>query len=561
VRFAVRGFRAFEDWTEFEGARITALYGPNATGKSGLVAARLLLAAQTDLFRLSFAGAPPDQPRFIDALHDHDPAGKMEFRLGFAVDAAAALVPRGRLRPEPVEYEFELFLSYMADPFDGGSSGLLVDCALDFIWEDSRTELFSAKSVEGGGELSLATAEILGLPFVSARAVAAGSEGSDDVAVIDAGIEVASNLAGASRGEAAARAQRLRSSLEGARREALLDREFERLILPLAPDRRERHSWFLPREKTCRYAADEPKYLRSLADILIAESFAANGIRSMRSVESGREIRLSFHSVFQEILAAAGFLRGEGRRAPLHFPLGLVPVASGFPERGTAAGASALVLGALGDYSALLRDAVNYAACRKDDGSCSIEGSRLDEPYGRAIIAHRETRGGVSLVTEGRDYDPQVLDLEARRRTLSTFLSDSGIAEDLEFAAGASEDFAISLARKGTRLRIGDLPAGLRRMVIIACSLLYLPWGSLLVIEEPEAGLDPVFQGRMAELLRLIARETGADILVETRSAALVSALGPYRAEQTPERRSVASVDGLVRVLRLVPCAEDSGFA
>ncbi|MEI6874726.1 MAG: AAA family ATPase [Spirochaetota bacterium] len=550
--FAVRGFRGFEEWTEFQGGRISVLQGPNSSGKSRLISAYLLIAAQTDPWRLSFAGGIHRLPSFRDSLTDCDQAGRMEFILRFSLDAVSALLPQSPLRPEPVYYDFEFYLAYAADPFDGGTSGLLVECRLDFTSDDKRIQLFSAKSFEGGGDLFLATEEVLHLPFVRARAVEAASEAPDAVAAIDASIEIAGTIGSSAGGEVAAKAIRIRSSLEAVRKEALLDREFERLVLS-DPRKQAGRSLFQPRGKKGGYESEEPKYLRSLADILVAESLSEFGIRSMRSVESGREIRLSFYSVFHELLAGAGFLQKGHWAPPFLFPAQIPAQASSRPDCGSARGASALALAALGDYSALLRDAINHAACRREDGSYSIEHSRLCEAYGRAIIDRRESRGSQSLIEEGREADPLVLDLESRRKTLSDFLKACGLASDLEFNAGASEEFSISLALDGRRQRIGELPQGLRRLVLVAVALLYLPWGSLVVIEEPESGLDAAFRTRMAELLRILSRGTGATLLVETRNEDFVAALGPYLPASASATKACAkeSVDGLVRVLEL----------
>ncbi|MGA2546493.1 MAG: AAA family ATPase [Rectinemataceae bacterium] len=540
MRFAVRGFRSFKDWVEFDGARVNVLFGPNSSGKSSLAAACILLREQSDPFRLSFAGGSHGLPSFLDAVRDRDPKGRIDFLLHASVDAAAALFPSGQVRPEPVPYDFELGLSYAGDPFDGAASGLLVEFTLDLARDGERVRLFAARPCEGGGELSLSLEEVLGLPFVRARAIAADSERNDSIADVDRAIEAAASLASSSRGEAASKARLLRASLDAARAEAIRNRDLERVILPDPPEGPARRLGFRRRERSCRYSSAEPKYLRSLADILVAECLAENGIRSMRSVESGKEIRLSFYSVFYEILAAAGFLRPARPAFLARFPArGPFPGASPASACATAAGTSALVRGAECEYAAILRDAVNFAACRGEDGSCAIEGGRLDEPYGRVVIAFREANGGAALVAEGRDLDPSVLDLEGRREALRSFLSGCGIAEDLEFRAGASEEQSIALVKEGTRRRLGDEGEGLRRLVLVASSILFLPWGSLVTIEEPEAGLDAAFQARMAELLRILVRTTGANVLAETRSADFVSALDPK------------SGDGEIRVIQL----------
>jgi hypothetical protein len=231
MRFSVRGFRAFGDWVGFEGSSINVLYGPNASGKSSLAAACLLLREQEDPFRLSFAGGAHGLASFREAVADKEPEGRIEFIIGCSVDAAAALFPPGPVRPSPVLYDFRLGLSYAGDPFDGSGSGILVESTLDLLREGETVPLYTAKPCEGGGELSLSAQEILSLPFVRARAVEAGAPSFDSIAAVERAMDAATSLVASSRGPAAARIRQLRSSLEAARREALLNREVERLVL------------------------------------------------------------------------------------------------------------------------------------------------------------------------------------------------------------------------------------------------------------------------------------------------------------------------------------------
>lgn len=590
MRVAVRGFLSCEDWVEIEGGRILVLYGPNSSGKSALAAALALIRAQRDPFRLSFAEAAlsgRSPASFIEAASC--PGGRVEYRIGASVDAAAAMAPADTVGLDVVSYDFELLFAYEADPFDGGSSGILVEASIDHMRGGERVRLFSARPSEGraggtgGCELFLSARELLALPFVRAKAVGSDEAWPDALGELDRAIGFASDLASESSGEAATKAALLRSCLEAARLRASENRALERLVLPeysSGPEsssgpagskggsRASRGFRFRRGERVGRYEASELKYLRSLSDIFVAECLAENGLRSMRSRQSGREIRLSFYSAFYEILEACGFIESRKAWGHARFPLARGPSpARGLDACATASGASALVRRAEGEYAAALRDAVNYASCRSA-GGWSVEDARLGESYGRAIVSQREA--GETLVSEGRERDPEVLDLESRRSALRSFLASCGLADDLEFRLGASEEYSICLAEGGTRSRIADLSEGLRRLVLVASTLLYLPWGSLVEVEEPEAGLDPRYQARMAELLALLCRETGASVVVETRSSDFLSALGPMVsmaerprkddvvAEKTRRAKSGVSVsralgseDGLVRLVEL----------
>ena len=148
---------------------------------------------------------------------------------------------------------------------------------------------------------------------------------------------------------------------------------------------------------------------------------------------------------------------------------------------------------------------------------------------------------------------------------MRAFLLRAGLADDIEFRASGSEDRAICLVRGDRRSPLGDEGEGPRRLVLVAVTLLYLPWGSHLLLEGPEDGLDPEHQASMAELLRLISGMTGAAILAETRSADFVRSLGPFRppkgetgAGPSPKVEGLGeeislreSEDGAVRVIEL----------
>lgn len=567
ANFAVRGLRSFAEWVEIEEARVGVLYGPNASGKSALASSFLLLRCQRDLFRLSFMEGEGGFADFHDAARSRDPEARIDFRIRCAVDGAAALLPPGLPTPDPVRWNFELDLSYAADPFDGGQSGILVELSIDLVEEDLRTRIFYAASKPEGGELFFSTAEALGLPFVRARAIRTDEARPEPESELERGIAIAEGILSDTHGEAAARANRLVESLRAIRKEALIQREFERIVLAEPSTDRGWGAWTKHRTRTRSYSSGELKYLRSLADMLVAECLGDAGIRSMRSREGGREIRLSFYSVFGEILEAAGFAPEHRENPSFIFPAsedsrwGRMPR----PSCATARGASRLVLRAFGDYAAWLRDTVNFALCADGEGRYSLEDGGLTEAYGKSILDLRQKRGGEALVPEGRDHDPFLLDIEERRGVLRDFLSECGLGNDLEFRIATSEHSAIMLVRDGERRGLGETSAGVRRLVVISAALLYLPWGSFVTVEEPEAGLDSNLQGRMADLLKLLARTTGATLLVETRSRDLVEAFGPYRRPETGVeegkdrrvRRSPGvigtreSEDGLVRVTEL----------
>ena len=551
MKFSIRHFRAFDDWVDFDESPVTVLTGPNSSGKSGLVKAFLLLREQRDIFRLSFAGGEHGISSFLDAVSGRDANKTIDLRISCSVDAASVMAPENSAALVPVPYDFELALSYASDEFDGGASGILVDASIEAVAGSDRVPLFSARRDSEGYDLALGVEEALRFPFVHDRTVGTDAEIEDTMVGIDRALERTTAIERTTRGWRREKARALLESLRESKRSAVMNRELRRIVLP--EPREIAASPVRPRFADCYVRLDSPerKYLRSIADMLVAEALGECGLRSMRSRETGREIRLSFYSLFYDLLSAAGF---AGAPRPAAY----------FPARASSSGAdrsasrtSELVREAQGEYGAMLRDAVNFAAARRKDGSCSLEGARFAASYGESVIAFREEIGegaGKSLVPEGGALDPEVLDLESRHEEVRSALAALGIGEDLEFPLSGSEERAIWIDTGGRRLPIGDFGDGPRRLVLLVSALLYLPWGSLVIIEDPESGLDHDLQEGFADLASRLARRCGARCVIETRSARVIRALASRQAAEDLERMSLVvllcGVDGERRRVR-----------
>jgi ABC-2 type transport system ATP-binding protein/ribosome-dependent ATPase len=94
---------------------------------------------------------------------------------------------------------------------------------------------------------------------------------------------------------------------------------------------------------------------------------------------------------------------------------------------------------------------------------------------------------------------------------------DLTVAENLQFAAGAYGTRRAALddadLRAETKTLVRDLPLGLRRRLAFAAALSHEP--SLLVLDEPTSGVDPLGRGRLWETISAAA-EAGAGVLVST---------------------------------------------
>ena len=113
-----------------------------------------------------------------------------------------------------------------------------------------------------------------------------------------------------------------------------------------------------------------------------------------------------------------------------------------------------------------------------------------------------------SRATRGRiGYVPQGLGL----------YEDLTVTENLEFAASAFHfdvprlDDSGLAAQRDTLVR--DLPLGLRRRLAFAAALAHRP--SLLVLDEPTSGVDPLARGHLWDTVR-DAADRGAGVLVST---------------------------------------------
>jgi predicted ATPase len=92
----------------------------------------------------------------------------------------------------------------------------------------------------------------------------------------------------------------------------------------------------------------------------------------------------------------------------------------------------------------------------------------------------------------------------------------------------------------GCSIAQNDLSFGIRNAVSIILACLYVPNGSVIFIENPEAGLYPRAQAELSKFLYFIAN-SGKQIFVETHSDHILNALrvGVTSKEMTPARIAI----------------------
>lgn len=92
----------------------------------------------------------------------------------------------------------------------------------------------------------------------------------------------------------------------------------------------------------------------------------------------------------------------------------------------------------------------------------------------------------------------------------------------------------------GCNIAQNDLSFGIRNAVSIILACLYVPDGSVIFIENPEAGLCPRAQAEFSKFLYFVAN-SGKQIFVETHSDHILNALrvGVTNKEMTPARIAI----------------------
>ncbi len=541
MRFAIRNFGPFGDWVEYDDSKITVLAGPNGSGKSSIAEALSLLSSQDDIWRLSFTGQGRPYSSFAQAVTDHDTSRSIDLRISIRVDAFAAMLPLGRDGYESVDYPLEFHLSYTSDPFDGGMSGILTDMSIHFGQAGKESLLFSVQRVGGEYSLFIDLKEVLHLPFVFARIP---SPELPSIALRDAKADFQRVLASLARLRSIAPGNRkaalgdLTKLVHSQQKELAMGQAFVRLVQGREKEEAEVQSFLLRvAEHRKSFLAEEPKYLKAIADLFVREALMANDIDSLASPSSLILARPSFESLFHECLAAARVRRPGSPWRAFAF--------TREAGRGEAPAASARRLVDLerGKYGARLRDMVNEAAFRREDGRTGIEEIHFRESYREILASFKASalaKEGFRLVPDGQLFDPLCLDLEQRWEELGSILKGLGIAEALELPLPGQESWPFALAKGGLTEALASHGEGISFLVLLSVWATHSPWGSCMVLEYPEAGLHPPLQEALAGLLAGLKEKYATSFIVETHSERLLQGLARLTAEGRLEPGEVA---------------------
>ena len=152
--------------------------------------------------------------------------------------------------------------------------------------------------------------------------------------------------------------------------------------------------------------------------------------------------------------------------------------------------------------------------------------------------------------------------LRSRRQSSvfeQTILSDAlqGIEEKIDRIIPGTFDFSPEgeyYVQNGMKLRISNLAAGSKMFSIIKILLMKgeLDHTTMLILDEPETHLHPQWQNAFAEIIVLLVKELGINILLTTHSSNFMLALDAYMrkyhiADKTNFYQTEKLEDGFVR--------------
>ena len=105
------------------------------------------------------------------------------------------------------------------------------------------------------------------------------------------------------------------------------------------------------------------------------------------------------------------------------------------------------------------------------------------------------------------------------KQAVSYWLQRLDLADAIEVSqVGRTRLYQIEVIRKGNRSNIVDVGFGVSQILPVVVLLHFVPEGSVILCEDPDAHLHPMAQTRLADLFVEVARKRRLQVLVETHS-------------------------------------------
>jgi hypothetical protein len=107
----------------------------------------------------------------------------------------------------------------------------------------------------------------------------------------------------------------------------------------------------------------------------------------------------------------------------------------------------------------------------------------------------------------------------ALRAAVSNWLKRLDLAEGIEISRiGRTLLYQIEVVRGGKRNNLADVGYGVSQVLPVIVLLHFVPEGSVILCEDPEAHLHPMAQSALADLFVEVAKQRKLQVLIETHS-------------------------------------------
>ncbi len=101
---------------------------------------------------------------------------------------------------------------------------------------------------------------------------------------------------------------------------------------------------------------------------------------------------------------------------------------------------------------------------------------------------------------------------------ISEWLKHLDLADGIEIAREGKLRYRIDVVREGKRSNLADVGYGVSQVLPVITLLHFVPEGSVILCEDPEAHLHPMAQSGLADLFVEVAKKRKLQVLIETHS-------------------------------------------